>query len=238
MSDRFPNHHRYHSHRDVTGGAARAAVFGVSDGLVSNVALILGVAGAAVDGRIVLLTGLAGLIAGAVSMAAGEYVSMQAQRELVERELRIESESLECHPDVEQAELAAIYEARGLDSDTSRRIAEEVHRDPEVALEVHAKEELGVDPEGLGSPTGAAIWSFFAFAAGALIPLVPWMMTEGDLATIISIVLATVAAGVVGAVLSLFTGKSAWFSAARQVLIAAGASAATYAIGRAVGTTI
>lgn len=171
-------------------------------------------------------------------MAAGEYVSMQAQRELVERELRIESESLESHPDVEQAELAAIYEARGIDRDTSRKIAEEVHRDPEVALEVHAKEELGVDPGGLGSPTGAAIWSFLAFAAGALIPLVPWMITEGKLATITSMVLAGAAAGVVGAVLSLFTGKSAWFSAARQVLIAAGASAVTFAIGRAVGTTI
>src|SRR5438067_7026606 len=162
-----PEHH----HRDIDRGTARAAVFGVSDGLVSNVSLILGVAGANPGAGVVRLAGLAGLISGAVSMAAGEYVSMKAQTELYERELALERRELHRNPHVETVELTQIYQSRGVDPDRARELAQEMMRDPELALETHAREELGIDPEALGSPVGAAVSSFVAFSIGALIPL-------------------------------------------------------------------
>jgi VIT1/CCC1 family predicted Fe2+/Mn2+ transporter len=229
-----PEHH----HRDVHGGAARAAVFGVSDGLVSNVSLILGVAGANPGPGIVRLAGLAGLIAGAVSMAAGEYVSMQAQRELLARELEMERIELHRNPHVELVELTQIYQSRGIDPDQARTLAEHMMADPDQALETHAREELGIDPASLGSPVGAAVWSFLAFSAGALLPLLPWFFGRGSAATIASVILGTIGATIVGVLLSRFTGRSALFSAVRQVAIAAVAAGATYAIGSVVGVGV
>src|SRR5687768_12674181 len=161
---------RLDHHRDVQGGAIRAAIFGISDGLVTNASLILGVAGADSDAGTVRLAGLAGLVAGAISMAAGEYVSMSAQTELLERELEVERESIASDPAYERAELAQIYRERGLDDATADRLSQAMMKDDDVALEVHAREELGVDPNALGSPYGAAASSFVAFAVGGIIP--------------------------------------------------------------------
>jgi VIT1/CCC1 family predicted Fe2+/Mn2+ transporter len=222
-------------HRNVQGGAARAAVFGISDGLVSNVALILGVAGASPAPGYVRLAGLAGLIAGAVSMAAGEWVSMTAQAELLERELEMERIELRRRPESERRELVQIYRSRGVEPETAERLATEMMRNPDLALETHAREELGIDPKELGSPTGAAASSFLAFGIGALVPLVPWLFTEGGLALGLSIVLGGLAAVLVGAALARFTGRSALRSALRQLLFAAVPAAITYAIGAAVG---
>jgi VIT1/CCC1 family predicted Fe2+/Mn2+ transporter len=224
-----------HHHRDVQGGAARAAVFGVSDGLVSNVSLILGVAGANPAPGIVRLAGLAGLIAGAFSMASGEYVSMKAQTELLERELELEQRELRRHPEAEQRELAAIYRKRGVEAAMADQLAAEMHRDPQMALETHAREELGIDPNQLGAPRQAAGSSFVAFAIGALVPLMPWFFASGNGAVVASIALGAVSALLIGAALARFTGRSVVRSALRQLGIATLAAAVTYAVGRAVG---
>jgi VIT1/CCC1 family predicted Fe2+/Mn2+ transporter len=229
-----PEHH----HRDIQGGRARAAVFGVSDGLVSNVSLILGVAAADPGAGVVKLAGLAGLIAGAVSMAAGEYVSMRAQTELFERELEMERVELRRNPHVETVELAQIYQSRGVDPDIARELAAEMMSDPELALETHAREELGIDPKALGSPVGAAVSSFVAFCAGALLPLLPWFFMSGTAAVVASIVLGALGAIAVGVALSRFTGRSALVSAARQLLIATVAASVTIAVGRIVGVGV
>jgi VIT1/CCC1 family predicted Fe2+/Mn2+ transporter len=222
-------------HRDVQGGVARASVFGASDGLVSNVSLILGVAGATTTASFVRVAGIAGLIAGAVSMAAGEWVSMRAQQELFERELAVEREQLATNPNKEMVELALIYQARGVDADVARDMARQMMADPERALEVHAREELGFDPDSLGSPVGAAVGSFFAFAAGALVPLLPWFFLDGTAAVAVSVGLALLAAAAIGIALATFTGKSKVFSAARQVAIASVAAAVTYGVGSLLG---
>ncbi len=227
-----------HRHRDVTGGTARATVFGVSDGLVSNVALILGVAAANAERSSVLVAGVAGLMAGAASMAAGEYVSMKAQAELIERELEIERRSLARQPDIERRELAAVYRKRGIDADHADEMAHAVMADPEVALEVHAREELGVDPDGIGNPVAAAFSSFIAFAVGALIPLIPWFFGEGDPAIIASAVLGLVASATVGAVLARFTERSVFRTVGRQVGWAVVACSATWLIGSWLGATV
>ena len=224
-----------HHHRQVTGGAARAAVFGISDGLQTNLALILGVAGANPAPGVVRLAGLAGLIGGAFSMAAGEYVSMKAQTELVERELAIERDAIADEPDRERRELSALYRSRGIDRETADRMAAHMMADPDLALEVHAREELGVDPAALGSPMAAAASSFGSFAVGAAVPLLPWLFGSGTTAAITSLVLALALAGVVGAALSRFTGRSWAFSAARQMGIALFAAGVTFGIGRLVG---
>ncbi len=230
--------HMVHDHRDVQGGAARAAVFGISDGLVSNVALILGVAAASTEASPVVIAGVSGLLAGAASMAAGEYVSMKAQNELIERELRIERESLAQNPQGELRELQTIYAQRGLDQQMARELAEAVHEDPEVALEVHAREELGVDPDDIGDPIGAALSSFVAFALGAVLPLIPWFLMEGTAATVVSVTVGLIAAAVVGIVLARFTERSPLRTAARQVSWAAGACIITFGIGTLLGTTV
>jgi len=197
-----------HEHRDITGGWARAAVFGVSDGLTTNVALILGIAGASAPASFVRLAGLAGLIGGAFSMAAGEWVSMRAQTELLERELAKERRALARRPEAERRELAAIYVGRGIDRETANAMADQVMSDPETALEVHAREELGVNPTSLGSPTVVA-----------------------------AVILAAIAAVCVGAALARFTGRSVLFSAVRQLLVMGVAAGITYGIGHAVGLT-
>ena len=226
-----------HHHRDIQGGAARAAVFGVSDGLVSNVSLILGVAGARPGEGYVRLAGLAGLIAGAVSMAAGEYVSMKAQRELFERELDLERRELKRRPHVEQVELAHIYESRGVHPDMARDLAAQMMRDPDTALETHAREELGIDPNALGSPIRAAVSSFLAFALGAVVPLVPWLFGEGDAATVASVVLGGIAAVAVGVLLGRATDRPRVRSGLRQLAIAAVAAGITWLVGSAVGVS-
>ncbi len=231
------HHHIYmvHSHRDVQGGLARATVFGVSDGLVSNVALILGIAGASTDASLVRLAGVSGLIAGAISMAAGEWVSVRAQNELIERELDVERRSLADDPEAEQRELAAIYRARGIEDEHAEQVAEAIMSDPEVALEVHAREELGVDPARITNPAMVALLSFWAFALGAIVPLAPWFFADGSSAAIMSVILGVSGAAVVGVLLARFTERSAVRTAMRQVLVAAGAAAATYLIGSALG---
>ncbi|MGA9279050.1 VIT1/CCC1 transporter family protein [Ilumatobacter sp.] len=233
-----PHRHMVHRHRDVTGGTARATVFGISDGLVSNVALILGVAAAESDASNVVIAGVAGLLAGASSMAAGEYVSMKAQSELVERELAIERRSLERQPAAEIRELAAVYRQRGLDDDQAMEMAEAVMVDPEVALEVHAREELGVNPSETGNPVAAALSSFVAFAVGALIPLIPWFIGSGTAAIVASAVLGIIAAAAVGIVLARFTERSVVRTALRQVTWAVVACTATFTIGTWLGNVV
>jgi vacuolar iron transporter family protein len=227
-----------HHHRRVQAGGARAAVFGVSDGLVTNVSLILGMAGANPGPGVVRLAGLAGLVAGAFSMASGEYVSMRAQGELLERELEVERREINRRPEGERRELEKIYEERGVAPDAAQRLASEMMRTPELALETHAREELGIAPGSLGSPVQAAVASFTAFAIGALLPLLPWLFTSGSAAVAGSIVIGAVAAVAVGAALSAFTERMWWWSAGRQLLLSAVAAGITFGIGRAVGVSM
>ena len=226
-----------HRHRSVGGGGARAAVFGVSDGLVSNTSLVLGIAGAHAAVGVLRLAGLAGLLGGAFSMAAGEYVSMRAQQELLERELEIERDEILRWPEGERRELAAIYERRGIDSDVAHQLATTMMADPERALGAHAREELGIDPDTLGSPIQAALASFVTFALGAAVPLVPFLAGKGTAAALVAVVVAGTVALVVGGVLAVFTGRSWWRSAFRELLICAAAGAVTFAIGSAVGAS-
>ena len=225
-------------HRDIQGGTARAAVFGVSDGLLTNVSLILGVAGATPTSGLVRLAGMAGLVAGAISMAAGEYISMTAQRELIHREVAVEREELRRNPDLERRELVAVYTGRGVPRAIAEDFVEALMRDPEVALAVHAREELGIDPSRTGSPTGAAVSSFVSFAIGALIPLLPWFFATGWGAVLVSIGLGAVAAVAIGAAIGYFSERSVVHAALRQLLITAGAAAVTFGVGRVVGVGV
>jgi len=234
MSEPLPPAPEKH-HRDVQGGTARAAVFGVSDGLVSNAAIVLGFAGANPGAGLIRLAGLTGLIGGAVSMAAGEYVSMKAQSELLERELEMERIELHRRPEAERRELAQIYRSRGVDETTADQLATALSRDPEMALETHAREELGIDPSSLGRPVSASASSFVCFSAGALVPLVPYFVGTGTAAMVVAVVLGVVAALAVGALLARFTGRSMTWSALRQLFFTAVPAAITYALGAAVG---
>ncbi len=227
-----------HQHRDLRGGGARAAVFGVSDGLVTNVSLVLGMAGANPGGSIVRLAGVAGLIAGSFSMAAGEYVSMTAQRELMERELEVERRSLRHSPEGEAAELRGMYVRRGIDPVVATDMVNEVMQDPELALETHAREELGITTQGLGSPWQAAAASFVTFAIGAFIPLAPWLFTAGTTAIVLSVVLSAVASLAVGVVLARYTERSAVVSALRQLAVTVVAAGVTFGVGKAIGTGV
>ena len=228
-----------HRHRGLGGGGnLRAAVFGVNDGLVSNASLILGIAGANPDPHVVLLAGVAGMAAGAFAMAAGEYVSVRSQRELFEYQIGLERDELQEYPEAEAQELALIYAAKGVPPKEARQLADKLVADPEHALDTLAREELGLNPEELGSPWGAAISSFLSFAAGALLPLAPFMLAPGPRALPVAIGITAVALFGVGAMLSLFTGRSAWHSGARMLLLGGLAGAITYAIGRVAGIAI
>jgi VIT1/CCC1 family predicted Fe2+/Mn2+ transporter len=210
----------------------------VSDGLVSNVSLVLGTAGAHPGAGIVRLAGLAGLFGGSFSMAAGEYISMRVQKEAFERELHVEKEEIETQPESERAELAYLYESRGLDTATAEKIADTLMADPRVALETHAREELGLDPTALGSPIQAAFFSFVTFAIGALIPLAAFLGgSSGSGAILIAIAATAVSALIVGGALSFLTNRSIVVSAMRSLLVCAVAGAITYGIGAAVGAT-
>lgn len=230
--------HGGHTHRDVQGGSARAAVFGVSDGLVSNVALILGMAGATSGQTVVRLAGLAGLIGGAMSMAAGEYNSMRVQTELFQRELEIERREIAHRPEAEQKELAAIYRERGLDAEAAEHLSRELMRNPEIALDVHAREELGIDPASLGSPSAAAMASFAAFGVGALVPLLPWFFLGGSGAVVLSLSLALLAAVTVGATTAAFTRRPWARTVIRQVVLTVAPAVITFVIGNAVGIAV
>ncbi|HEX2363004.1 MAG TPA: VIT1/CCC1 transporter family protein [Jiangellaceae bacterium] len=223
-----------HVHADVTGGWLRPAVFGAMDGLVSNFALIAGVAGGSGDRSVVILAGLAGLAAGAFSMAAGEYTSVAAQAELAEAEIAVEREELRRNPRGEQAELAAMYVQRGLDQELADEVARQLHRNPETALDVHAREELGVTLDDLPSPRLAALSSFLSFAVGALVPVLPYLF--GATALWPAAVLALVGLFVCGAVVTRVTSRPWWYGGLRQLVLGAVAATLTYAFGNAVGT--
>ncbi len=200
--------------------------------------LILGVAGANTGPGAVRLAGLAGLLAGAFSMAAGEYVSMKAQSELLERELEMEALELRRNPGAERDELAQLYESRGVDPDVAGELANEMMRTPELALETHAREELGVDPSSLGNPYQAAFASAGSFAAGALVPLLPWFFASGVVAVMVSLVLGAAASIVIGTALARYTGRSALHSSLRQLLVTVAAASVTYGLGALVGTSL
>jgi VIT1/CCC1 family predicted Fe2+/Mn2+ transporter len=223
-------------HRGLaSGGNLRAGVFGINDGLVSNASLILGVVGANADSSVILLSGVAGLLAGAFSMAAGEYVSVRSQREMYEYQIALEKEELAEYPEEEAAELALIYEARGLDSAQAKELADSMIADPEKGLDTLAREELGLNPDELGSPWGAALFSFVSFAIGAIIPVLPFLLLRSGVALAASIAATASALFVVGATLSLFTGRQAWLGGLRMLLIGAAAGAVTYLIGSLLG---
>jgi VIT1/CCC1 family predicted Fe2+/Mn2+ transporter len=226
-------------HRTGQSGTLRAVIFGVSDGLVSNLSLVMGVAGAAAtEPRFILLAGIAGLLAGAFSMAAGEYISMQSQRELYERQIALERAELEAMPEEEEAELAAVYRSKGFTDEEAARIAHRIFGDPETALNTLIREELGLDPDQLGSPWGAAAGSFIAFAVGAVVPVLPYLVGSGDVAFAFSLGLSLVALFAVGSGVSLLTGRGMLFSGARQVAIGAAAAAVTYLVGRVIGVSV
>jgi vacuolar iron transporter family protein len=225
-------------HRTTAGGSLRAAVFGANDGLVSNFALIMGVAGGTGDPGVIVLAGVAGLVAGAGSMAAGEWVSVRSQRELYEREIAVERWELQEFPDDERRELELIYQAKGLDADAARQVVDRIMADPTVALDTLVREELGLNPDDLGSPWGAALSSFFAFAAGAVIPLIPFLFASGHTALLAAAVLSAAALAGVGGIISVFTGRPAWRSGLRMVAIGGGAALVTYLIGSLVGVTL
>ena len=228
-----------HRHRGVeSGGNLRAAVFGVNDGLISNASLILGVAGASADAAVIVLSGAAGLMAGAFSMAAGEYVSVRSQREMYEYQIRLESDELEHYPEAEAEELALIYEARGLAREEAQRLAASITSNKEKALATLAREELGLNPEALGSPWAAAAFSFVSFAFGAAIPLLPFLLLPSRVALAASIGATALALFAVGACLSLFTGRAAFASGVRMLVIGACAGAVTYAAGKLLGVTL
>ena len=229
-------HRDNHTHRDVNGGWLRPAVFGAVDGLVSNVALMTGVAGGSVSQETIIITGLAGLAAGAFSMAVGEYISVASQRELVEAELDVERRELRKHPKAEERELAALYEARGVEPELAREVARQLSRDPEQALEIHAREELGIDPGDLPSPLVAAVSSFGSFALGALLPLLPYLL--GATALWPTVVLALIGLFACGAVVARVTARGWLYSGLRQLALGGAAAAVTYGLGALFDVTV
>jgi VIT1/CCC1 family predicted Fe2+/Mn2+ transporter len=225
--------------RGVSGNALRAAVLGANDGLVSNLSLVMGVAGAGLSSRAVLITGVAGLLAGAFSMAMGEWVSVQSSRELHQRELDREAEEIATDPKHERAELTTLYQRRGLTREESRRLASRVMSSEHAALEAMAREELGFDPAELGgSAWVAASASFALFTLGAIVPVVPFAVTGGDTAVALSLLASGVALLGIGAAITLLTGRGAWRSALRQLAIGFAAAAVTYGVGGLVGAAV
>lgn len=245
--ERFPHRERSSKggepwHRVDKSGSVRAAVFGVSDGLVSNTALVMGFAAAslagAIENSVVLFAGLAGLLAGAFSMAAGEYVSMASQRDLFKREIDLERQELLEKPEEERLELELIYRAKGLPRDQARAVADQIMKDPEIALDTLAREELGLDPDELGSAWKAAVSSFLSFAIGASVVVVPYALFSGMTAFVLAVALALVSLIVVGALVGYQSGRGVVFSAGRQVLWGVGAAGVTYLVGSLVGVNV
>jgi vacuolar iron transporter family protein len=224
------------SHRRVGGGNLRAAVFGANDGLVSNTSLIMGVVGATANEHFVMLSGITGLLAGALSMAAGEFVSVRSQRELYEHQIRLERDELDEYPDEEAEELALIYAARGMNLDEARTVAQKMLANPQHALDVLAREELGLNPDDLGSAWSAAGFSFACFATGALVPLLPFLLGAGSV--VVSAMLASIAIFGLGAAISLFTGRRALYGGLRMLAIGAAAAGTTYGLGYLLGVGV
>ena len=222
-------------HRAGQSGTLRAAIFGISDGLVSNLSLVMGVIGAAAQNQVIVLAGIAGLLAGAFSMGAGEWISMTSQKELFERQIELEREELRIMPEEEELELAAMYRRKGISPAEARRLAAQLMQDPEVALDTKVREELGLDPDELGSPWGAAISSSVAFTVGAFVPLAPFLVASERPAFIASAALSAAALFVVGGAVSLLTGRSLIRSGVRQVAIGAAAAVVTYLVGSVIG---
>jgi len=225
-------------HTTATGGALRAAVFGINDGLLSNFSLVMGFAGAEAQPEYIILAGIAGLLAGSFSMAAGEYVSVRAQREVFEQQIAIEKEELEVSPREEEEELALIYQAKGIPEHEASRLAKRIIQNPKTAIDTLAREELGLDPTGLGSPWSAAISSFIAFVLGAFVPVMPYLLTSGTKAWIASASLSFCALFTVGAVLSIFTSRGPLRSGARMLGIGLLVSAITYSVGWLLGVSV
>ncbi|HPG12687.1 MAG TPA: VIT1/CCC1 transporter family protein [Chitinophagaceae bacterium] len=226
-------------HRSVGGNALRAAVLGGNDGLVSNFSLVMGVAGATGGGNGVLLAGLAGLLAGALSMALGEWISVKSSQELYENQIAIEKEELETSPENELKELELIYKAKGIPEDQAKKMAEDIIKNPQHAHELLVKEELGINAEELkGSAFEAAIYSFILFSIGAIIPVFPFMFLQGTEAIILSAAASAVGLFIIGAAITLFTGRSIWFSGFRQVLFGLAAAAITFGIGKLIGVSV
>ncbi len=230
----LPTPELHHSHRDVTGGWLRPATFGVMDGLVSNFALVAGVVGGGATGKVVIITGLAGLVAGACSMASGEFTSVSSQTELMQAEIEVERRELRIHPEEEERELAMMYEAKGLRPELAAEVARELTSDPEVALDVHVREELGVDPNDLPSPWLAAGSSFVAFALGAVIPLIPFIF--GAISVWPALLLSALGLVVTGGIVGKITARPFWYGGGRQLLLGGISAAVTFVIGLAVGT--
>jgi len=226
-------------HRTSGGNALRAAVLGANDGLVSNLSLVMGVAGADMSGGAILITGLAGLLAGAGSMALGEWLSVQSSRELYQRQIQIESEELRQAPEEEAEELALIYQAKGLPEEQANALAAKLIAQPATALDTLAREELGIDPEELGgSAWQAAATSFVLFAVGAVVPVVPFAFLTGTVAVTSSVVASGILLFIVGAGITLLTGRSVLYSGMRQVLFGLAAAALTFGVGRLIGVSL
>jgi len=234
VDSRLPELH--HAHRDVTGGWLRPATFGVMDGLVSNFSLVAGVVGGGASAHAVILTGLAGLVAGACSMATGEYTSVSSQCDLAHDEIATERRELETNPDEELRELTLIYEGKGLRPELAAEVAREITAQPEVAWRVHVREELGIDPDDLPSPWTAAASSFAAFAIGALVPLLPFFL--GASGIVPALVISALALIVTGGAIARLTARSMWYGGRRQLLLGGVSAAVTYGVGLLVGTGV
>jgi VIT1/CCC1 family predicted Fe2+/Mn2+ transporter len=224
-----------HHHADVSGGWLRAGVFGAMDGLVTNIALVAGVGGGGADRGTIILTGMAGLVAGAFSMALGEFASVDTQNDAVAHEVRVERAEIDRHPEDEKAELADMYQQMGLTRPTAEAVAQEVHADPELAVKVHIVQELGVDPDDQPSPWTAAISSFVAFSIGGIFPLVSYLL--GSASLLLALTVGAVGLFAAGAITSRFTTRSWWFSGLRQLMFGAIAAGATYLVGLAIGVS-
>jgi VIT1/CCC1 family predicted Fe2+/Mn2+ transporter len=226
-------------HRTVGGNALRAAVLGANDGLCSNLALVMGVAGASPSARAILVTGLAGLLAGACSMALGEWVSVTSSRELAEREIHIEGLELDAAPEEEREELQLIYEAKGVPSEEAKQLSQRLLGDRRTALDVLAREELGIDPEELGgSARVAAATSFCLFAFGAMFPVLPYLFLTGAAAILASLAVSSAALFAIGAAITLFTGRPVWISGGRQAVLGLAAAGVTFGLGHVLGTAL
>ena len=228
--------HTHDHHADVSGGWLRAAVFGAMDGLVTNIALVAGVGGGGADRQVIILTGMAGMVAGAFSMALGEFASVDTQNDAVASEVAVEREEIRRHPHAEEAELAATYQEMGLSRATAEAMAREVHADPELAVKVHVAQELGVHVDEQPSPWVAAISSFLCFAFGSVIPLVPFLLGSSSL--FLGLLVGAVGLFVVGALTSRFTTRGWLFSGVRQLGFGALAAGATYLVGMLIGVGV
>jgi VIT1/CCC1 family predicted Fe2+/Mn2+ transporter len=233
------HHHNEHQHTSFnTANNLRAAVFGINDGLISNMSLILGVAGANVNQHIILLTGIAGLLAGACSMGAGEYISVRSQREVFERQIAIEKQELEEYPEEEKEELSFIYQARGMHEKEANSLAALMINNPETGLNTLAREELGLDPDNLGSPVGAMVASFLSFSIGAFIPLFPFLFANNTESLLTSIVITGMTLFLIGSILSLFTNRNPLLQGLRMLFVGAIAGTFTFFIGKLFGIVV